>query len=169
MRKRLMLLGLPLLVVVFACSKSKTPATVSGKVTYKGETVPGGILYFYSLKEDGSPGAEFSCVIKSDGTYSSSQLPEGDLLVSIDTESKNPNSERAKADPSKYGKGTGKGAFADPKMMMEQMKKNNNVPDMPSDDTSYLPIPKKYWEPATSGLKVTLKAGKNTFDFNLTD
>ena len=110
-RIRLFLLGLPLLVFVFACSKSQTAASASGKVTYNGAVVPGGIIYFYSLKEDGTPGAEFSFVIKPDGTYSGTQLPEGDMVVTIDTESKNPNPEqRPKMDPSKYG---GKGGMAE--------------------------------------------------------
>ena len=124
-RLRLVLIGLPLVVLIYACSKSTTPATVSGKVTYKGEVVPGGIIYFHTLKEDGTPGANYRTLIQPDGTYVLAQLPDVDMLVTIDTESYNPNpAARPKMDPSKYagaGKDKAGGGISDPKMMMEQI------------------------------------------------
>src|SRR5687768_3752861 len=57
-------------------------ANLSGKVTFKGEAVVAGRLFFFA-KEGLVPVAG---VIKSDGTYEVKNLPEGELTVCVLTD-----------------------------------------------------------------------------------
>src|SRR5438132_935181 len=97
---RLGLLLLLVLTLMAGCGqKSNTPAHVSGKVTYKGQPVPGGDLAFHS--PDKGVAHTF---LKSDGTYELAQVPTGTLKVTIDTEFLNPNQHKG-AYPGMQGKG----------------------------------------------------------------
>src|SRR5438445_7202157 len=66
------------LLILGGCSGAPTTATVSGKVTFKGQPLTGGRVAF--LSEDGR--VDFA-VIK-DGKYSTSQAPTGKIKVSIE-------------------------------------------------------------------------------------
>src|SRR5262249_52989677 len=101
-------------------------------------------------------------------TYEASDLPEKEMAVSIETESINPKAAEA-ADAAMKKSEIGKGAIADTKKMMEMMKKGTQIPEAGSVYGTYVQIPKKYGDPATSKLRTTLKSGNNTADFNLTD
>jgi hypothetical protein len=85
-------------------------------------------------------GAAYACGIRSDGTYSYVQLPKGELAVTIETEPVNPD-----------------------RKVEGESRKEGDVP------AKYVKINLKYADKGTSGLSVTLKAGKQTKDFNLTD
>jgi len=151
-------LALPLfLAVVSGCNDSATPATVSGKITYKGETVPSGSLTFHTEQ-----GGIFSYSLK-DGEYFGTDLPAGEYVVTVETESANPNPNLPKmAQPG----GKGKDPAADYKKKMEEMGK---VPATPGNAGPYVKIPSRYDSKKTSPLKVTVTRGKNTNDFALTD
>ena len=155
MTKARLLLTLPLLLLlVLGCQKSKTPAKLSGKVTYNGNPVTGGEMVFY-FGEGGAP----EVTIRSDGTYSATDLPVGEATVTIDTESINPKGKMA---PAQYGgvKGAGK-----EKMKMSPM------PEAASQSAKgeYVKIPLKYKDKKKSGLTVTLTSGEQTHDFELKD
>jgi hypothetical protein len=147
-------LGLLLLLVFVigssGCGTSKTnvPASVSGKVTYKGAPVTGGTVAF-NTKDAGS----YAAVIHSDGTYSSNQVPEGEFIVTIETESINPNMKKQV-----YG-GKAKGATS-PVPEKQAEKKDAGL---------YVPIPPRYADKTKSGLTATLKSGNQTHNFELTD
>src|SRR5437867_1207834 len=64
---------------------SNVPARVSGKVTYNGSPVPAGVLAFHT-KDAGT----YTCGIQ-DGSYSASDLPAGEIVVTITTELYNPS------------------------------------------------------------------------------
>jgi hypothetical protein len=146
-----LLLVLPLfLVLMSGCRKGNpnTPASLSGTVKYKGQLVKGGTLALYSKKG----GAVNSITIRPDGTYSGTDLPEGEMEVTIETESLNPNKEK----PEGYDKG------------MKMSPKPEGAGSDPGKG-EYVKIPPKYADKTTSKLTVTLKSGENTQDFNLTD
>jgi len=142
------LLFLLSLALVLGCGTSKTPARLSGKVTYKDAPVKGGTINLYP-KEGG-----YTIDINSDGTYDKAGLPSGDVDVTIETESIKPR------ELPKYGGGKG--------------GKDMTSPPPPgagggAPKGEYVKIPEKYAKKETSGLKVTLQPGANTKDFPLTD
>ncbi len=150
MKKARLALLLPLAVAValVGCSANKAPsAKATGKVTYKGQPVTGGSMQFFP-KEGGS----YSAVLKSDGTYQATQLPTGEMTVTVETESANKNREM----PS-YG---GKKTMSSPPPPGVKLGGGDNV---------YVKIPHKYADPKTSDLKVTIKSGNNPHDFELKD
>jgi hypothetical protein len=151
-------LALPLfLIVVSGCKTSSSPARVSGTVTYKGETVPTGSVTFHTEQ-----GAIFSYPLV-DGTYSGSDLPTGEMVVTVETESANPEGTKGRT----YGGGKAKGG--DPSDYAEKMKQMGKVPAGAANKGPYVPIPKKYSDKNTSPLKVTLTKGNNKLDFPLED
>ncbi|MFL5242269.1 MAG: hypothetical protein ACJ8FY_09190 [Gemmataceae bacterium] len=145
------------LVVLPGCTKSATPAGVSGKVTYKGDPIPAGSITFHM-----PDGGIFSYPIRN-GTYSGTDLPAGEMIVTIETESANKEG-RPKAT---YGRGGGSGGGEDYKARMQKMGK---VPETAEAGTGeYVKIPSKYGVKDKSPLRANLTKGKNTNDFDLTD
>lgn len=57
---------------------------VTGKVIYKGNPIRCGTITF-TLRDQ--PKKRMSCIINSDGTFSVKDAPQGELLVSLETES----------------------------------------------------------------------------------
>jgi hypothetical protein len=146
-RPRFLVLILPLsLVLVAGCGSNKSaPAKVSGKITYQNAPVTGGTIVFH-----GADGGIYSCGILADGTYEGTDLPAGDLKVTIETESINPNRKMPA-----YG---GKAGTQSPK-----------PEGATTGGGTYVKIPPKYADKDQSGLTVTLAKGKQTKDFTLTD
>lgn len=132
-------LALPLcLVVLIGCGKkSNAPASWTGTVTYNGKPVTGGMISLYA-KDAGL----YAVPIGADGNFSATQVPEGEVSVAVETESINPNKPT-------YGGAMGKGMDFTP----QEAKANRNK-------GTYVPIPRKYANPSTSGLKMTLTKGK---------
>jgi hypothetical protein len=149
-------LGLLLLLVVtlmVGCGqKSNAPAQVSGKVTYKGQPVPGGDLAFHSQN------GVAHTFLKPDGTFDLAELPTGTMKVTVDTEFLNTSTHRP-AYPGSQGKG---GSTMDPSKMQ------GGAPAKVSSG-EYMKIPQKYANPNTTDLTVTIQAGKNSHDFVLND
>ena len=86
-----LVLTLPLcLLAACGCGGNENPhapASVTGKVTYKGEPVPAGLINFIPKTE--GPSATGSLI--ADGTYSITDAPAGEFTVTIDNESLNPD------------------------------------------------------------------------------
>jgi hypothetical protein len=172
-RARLIAL-LPLVfLLAYGCSGAKQgPAGVSGKITYKGQPVTGGTIYFFP---EGS-GSSYSNGINEDGTYLVTDVPSGDCSVSIE----------ALPDPGKdkgpvYGGERGEQAA---KAAEEAKAKHKDKSGMgagqgmgspipgggpSSPQGKYMKLPEKYADPKTSGLKANIKKGSNTQNFDLTD
>jgi hypothetical protein len=154
--KSRLVLALPLcLFVVFGCDKtnSSTPASVSGKVTYKGEPVSGGVLMFNP--KPGTAGVVSSTILNPDGTYSVAQAPSGEFTVTVDTEFLNPD-KKTQAYPGSGGKA-----------MPSSTPPPSKAP--PGAEGKYVKIPKKYSDAKTSTLTAKLTSGKQTVNFELTD
>jgi hypothetical protein len=155
------------LAVVSGCNQSGTPANVSGKITYKGEVVSSGSIAFHpvapkSTEQGGLGSFPYPLV---NGTYSGSDLPTGEYVVTVETESANPDQKRPKkAEPGAGNKGDPAADYA---------KKMQEMGKAPTDGAAnvgpYVKIPTKYAQKNTSPLKVTLTKGKNSNDFDLTD
>ena len=160
-------------MLILGCSNENKefPAQVSGKVTYKGAAVTGGIITLYTA--EGSP---IQAPISNNGTYLFPNLPIGQMTVTIDTDSVNPES--MKKEEYKGGKGPGGGAAGMYKMKsapMPTLKKGqeNSKSPVPEgtqvNEAVFVKIPAKYKAKGTSGLSMELKAGKQTKDFELND
>lgn len=150
-------------------SKKSAPAQLSGTVTYKGAAVTGGILAFHS-----DVGA-YTAVINADGTYTVTDLPEGEVVVTVDTENLNPerkipeyNEKSGGAVGAKYGKSAQPAA---PSQGGKTKQETSPVPEgAPKTEVGqYVKIPLTYSDKTKSSLKVTLQAGKQQHNFELKD
>jgi hypothetical protein len=165
-RKSRITLVLPLfMLLALGCNTSNTPCNVSGKITYKGETVPTGSIQFYLA--DSGKGTEggkgmYSWAFR-DGAYSGSELPVGEYVVTVETESANPNKAQAKkVQP-------GGGGKKDDNSDYQQRMMDRGAFNGPTNTGPYVQIPAKYGDQKKTTLKATLTKGSNTINFDLTD
>jgi hypothetical protein len=173
------LLFILLFGLVLGCGSSKAaPAQVSGKVSYNGQPVPGGTVVFYS-----SAGV-YSAAINTDGTYTAADLPEGEMVVTVDTESLNPDRKTAAYTPSaikaraeagsksKYSGSSVPAAKSAPAASGAKDQKPNTSP-VPEganvDPVTYVKIPRNYADKTKSPLKVVLKSGSQEQNLELKD
>jgi hypothetical protein len=63
-------------------------ARVTGKVTYNGKPVQGGVIVFHSISDSKKSGGGS---LKEDGSYSVTNVPIGEAQVTVDTESLKPH------------------------------------------------------------------------------
>ena len=168
------LLWLPLslaLSLLLGCSSQKSaPSEVTGKVTYNGAPVTGGNMVFYSSN------GIYAVAIKPDGTYTAVDLPEGEMVVTVDTEGLNPDKKipeynaktAASGAKAMYG---GKAATPTGGPGTKMKQESSPVPEGSPQGTAgtYVKIPKDYADKTKTPLKVTLKAGSQTQDFELKD
>ena len=165
-------------MLILGCNNENKefPAQVSGKVSYKGSPVTGGIITLYTA--EGSP---IQAPISNNGTYLFPNLPVGQMTVTIDTDSVNP--ETMKKEDYTGGKGPGAGpggipagmykksvATPSPTLKKGQVATKEPLPEgAQTNEAIYVKIPAKYKAKGTSGLTIELKAGKQTKDFELND
>jgi hypothetical protein len=169
-RKVRCLLFVPLFlaVAVAGCKSGSTPTQVSGKVTYNGGPVTGGVIRF------GAPGQDASAqgYVKEDGTYTVSDVPQGEMIVWINTEEINPEPKGKPKGIVGYGQPGQKEGMSGAASMIDSLKKGKM--DIPAGAGGtvgkYMPIPDKYQSKKDSTLRATCKGGKQTgVDFTLTD
>jgi hypothetical protein len=129
------------LVVLAVAGCGRSTGHVTGKVTYKGQPLPSGTVLFH-----GPDGPTGHSVIGPDGRYEVRDVPVGACKITVQSHSHVPH-------------GMFRGALRDPDFKMPR-----EVPR----ELRYVPIPKKYEDPAHSGLAHTVKAGKQTYDLALT-
>ncbi|HEY7424028.1 MAG TPA: carboxypeptidase-like regulatory domain-containing protein [Gemmataceae bacterium] len=156
LRRSFLVLSFGLLVA--GCSDK---GDVSGKVTYNGKPLPGGIVTFFPS----SRGGVFNAKINEDGSYSLSKVPAGKMKITVvSTSSKPPLSPMAKK-------------------MAQQMKAKKHeftkeeLDKMPAEYRAALdpssgpekrvPIPPKYVDPEKSGLEYTVLDGKQEHNIEL--
>jgi hypothetical protein len=121
---------------------------LTGQIKYKDKPLGGGTITFYHPE-----GGVYPFPIDPEGTYAASDLPIGNLTVTIETET------ARTAHPTEYADGRGHKMQLSPKP--EEAKKQAGV------EGSYVKIPPKYAGETTSGLSVTLAGGRNTHNFDL--
>jgi len=127
------------------------PTQVTGSVIYKGEKLKAGVITFHN------PKGIVTIPLREDGTFSAVDLPDGEVVVTVETESLNPK--KAKKT---YGGAKGKGSTA-------YAPTGIAPPSTAMGSEHYVKIPAKYGRAAESPLKVTLGKGKQKKDFELTD
>jgi hypothetical protein len=140
--------GLLLSFLALGCGGSNaTVNTLEGKITYKGADVTGGSIIFYPAGGGPVPG-----FIKADGTYIASDVPPGEVTVTIDTASV---------------QNTGK------VIVSGKAPSGSDASKYPGGDiqggAKAVKIPAKYADRNKSGLKFTVGNGKNEKNFELTD
>jgi hypothetical protein len=130
---------------------------VSGSITYKGSPLKAANMAFHTNDGTAYPG-----LVSSDGTYIANDLPAGDFVITVETES-------FKSAAST----TGSGRF-DAKYRKQQDSRQAPS-DMPAATTvtemvaQYTKIPSKYANPKTSPLSITLKPGRQVHAVEITD
>jgi hypothetical protein len=143
--------------LVAGCSSGKNPeapARVSGVVTYQGKPLPGGMIAFHPAGK-----APYSSAIGADGTYEVVDLPAGEMAVTVETESVNPDRKSQT-----YG-----GAIGE-RMKAERLKAEGKAGTMPQQPTGrYRKIPSQYANAKTSPLTLTLEAGRQVKPIELKD
>jgi hypothetical protein len=135
-------------------------ARVSGALTYNGKPIKGGVMMFH-----GPGGVAYQAQISPDGTYSATDIGAGEMVVTVDTESVNPE---------KMGGNVPKTAEASARMAASQMRAKaegggNASAPAPSPADLYVKIPAKYAKANTSTCTVTLKPGRQVLNIDLTD
>jgi hypothetical protein len=114
------------------------PATVTGKVTYRGRPVTRGAVVFLSADKTARSG-----VIQPDGSYTVANVPRGMTRIGV-----------VSRDPA-----TGRGAWR---------KRRSRPPGTPLPATpGWFPLPSGFETPETSGLSCTVAGGRFHYDIDL--
>lgn len=169
-----------MLVFASGCGSSKTAsASITGKITLNGQPVTGGNLYFHS------DAGTYSASIDSSGTFRATDIPPGDMTVTIDNDFLDPNRKipvynGGKSGPLGAGGGGagGKkyGAMSGPTggAPMTQYKGKGVELAAPPEgaqtvkDGTFVKIPDIFKKKETSTLKLKIEPGKNEKDITLT-
>jgi hypothetical protein len=163
------------ILAVAGCGGGNNNGRVEGKVTFDGQPVTGGNVTFFT-----SSGAAYSANIRSDGSYSIADVPPGEMTVTVETESINPN----KKPPPTYGGGSGSGPGAGmyggkggggggpgapkgPDGKPYTMDKSPTPEGAAPQEGVYVKIPEKYASREKSGITKSVNSGKQTIDIEL--
>lgn len=152
-----------LLLLALGCKKGGASARVHGKVTYKGTPVTAGTVTFQP-KEGGGL---YPVPIQADGTYAARDLPYGEMVVTIETESANPKPKPTMMDYRKDRMGKVRGGNDTKKPVQMTSPTPKDAPK--AEQGKYVRIPVKYGSKDQSGLAVNLTSGNQEENFNLTD
>jgi hypothetical protein len=167
--KRQLFLGLTLApLIALGCSRANpnAPANVHGKVLYNGKPVTGGTLTLFAPVSSNK--GRVSVSIDGDGLYGATDLPSGELVATVETESV----KAASQPPQKpqYG-GANRGAMGGQNYTQMMKQRGAHIPEANSSRKGqvYVKIPSRYANQDTSPLRVTLTKGDLKQDFELTD
>jgi len=144
------------LLLTTGCSSK---GTVTGKVSYQGQTLKGGTVVF--VPEGG--GGVFRSTIAEDGAYTVAKVPPGLAKITVETKSLKPIS---------IPGGANKGAIKStlPPDIMKDAPPGTDLEkmfDFEGPAKKYVPIPDKYSDPDKSGLTYTVKSGKQEHNIDL--
>lgn len=150
------ILPLAALVAGLGCGQTSNPiapARISGKISYKGQPIKAGVMNFYTPE-----GVAYSAQISKDGTYSATDIPAGELVVTVETESLSP-----------ARKGGAEAALRQKMSASMVQQRPGGTGGGTAEPEPYIKIPNKYANPKTSPLTVTTKPGRQVHDIDLTD
>src|SRR5262245_31436662 len=160
----------PALVLLLPVVAGCAPAIgkVTGKVTYNGQPVPGG---FVTFRPADARQNSITATLEPDGRFPTIEIPAGEVMVTIDNRELEPRSGIPSLPPGlplspemRAKLGSGKSAPTPPPEGAPRIGEDERRPS-----GRYLPIPVKYYDAETSGLKFTIKGGEQTLDIVLTD
>jgi hypothetical protein len=144
----LVIRAIPLLLLLAAVGCGGSTATVTGKVTYKGEPVTSGSVVFY-----GDNGKVDSGLLDADGSYTIGRAPVGVVKVAVLASMEAKASQGGKPLGPPLGKGKPKKGYEEVKPSPEKVLKST--------------IPERYKDPQTSGLIYTVASGKQVINLDL--
>lgn len=147
------------LALLAGCGQS--PATLTGKVTYKGAALKGGNVI---LIPDGS-GETFSAQIQEDGTYKFEQLKSGKYKVCVETDSLKPQRQYGPKIPKNIKNEPPPGANIPAEAGYKMAPPAGAV--AAENARKYVPIPPDYADPEKTSLSLDVKGGSNTHDITL--
>jgi hypothetical protein len=127
-----------ILVSLSACRDQR--GTVTGTVKYKGEPVPSGQVLFYGAGDQSA-----IATINADGSYTATNVPLGPVKVALAMPPSTEGMEKAA------------------KVMKKRFGKGNAYPE----GVKTVSLPKKYADPAHSGLGLTVNAGAQPFNIDI--
>jgi hypothetical protein len=131
---------LALLLVLIAACGSRSKATVTGTVKYKGEPVPSGQVIFYGAGDQSA-----IAMINDDGSYKATNVPLGPVKVALVTPPSTAGMEKAA------------------KVMKTRFGKGNAYPE----SVKAVSLPKRFSDPAKSGLGLTVTQGTQPYNINI--
>src|SRR5918994_535932 len=75
------------LIIGLGCTtgNNAAPARVSGSLAYNGQPIKAALMKFHTPE-----GVAYAAQVSADGTYSATDIPVGELIVTIETDSFNP-------------------------------------------------------------------------------
>ena len=160
------------LVLAAGCSDSGLKlGRVSGKVTYKGQPVQGGIVSFMPDEAKGTVGPPASGAIGSDGSYTMSTNSSGDgalvgyhkvAVVGVDPNPVNPGAAvDPESNPEGYMEAKAKSAAA--ARVGGARKQEDVFTDRAGQKYRYV-VPKKFANPEESGIIAKVDRGSNTLN-----
>jgi hypothetical protein len=128
---------------------------VSGKVIYNGQPLPGGRLTFRPADPELN---SVPALIGADGSYEATP-PVGEVTIAVDNSELRPPEpgQRPGLPPGFKLPGQGGAVKAGGAAESAEGKLTGK----------YVPIPEKYYQAETSGLKYTVKKGSETYDIKL--
>jgi hypothetical protein len=155
-------IALPFLLLAMAgCGPGQ--GKVTGRVLYAGTPVPGGRVLFVPV----TPGQNSVSALLTEGGDYEAVLPTGEVQVSVDNRELEPRP----AIPHGIPRGLPGGAQA---KIAEALKKEAMAAPAGSTENprqkipgKYLAIPKKYYDPKTSGIQFTVQRGDQKHDIEL--
>jgi len=134
------------------CAKNPhAPASISGSVSFNGQPIKAGSMKFHTAQ-----GVAYDAQLTGDGTYSATDIPEGELVVTVETESISPH---------KKGPKGAEAAMRAKAGITQPPPAGMAAPVDPS--AFYIKLPEKYNNPKTSPLTVTVKSGRQVHDVKL--
>jgi hypothetical protein len=168
--KWIVMAGACTLTLVIGCGYDNglNLARVHGKVTYLGEPVKNGTVFFKPDEGKGTIGPSATGSIRDDGTYVASTDYAGDgaivgthMIGLTALESVTPGSEQDK-EPSGSIQAKAKGANTRP----TRKKQGELFTDSGGRKYRYV-VPKKLSNPSESGISVKVERGSNSFNFEI--
>ena len=163
-RRHLLCIPLFLMVVMIGLgcgSKKMASGKIYGKVTYNGAPVTGGDVAFHT--DVGG----YSAGITPEGTYQIGEIPLSDAIVTVSTESLNPNVKKQTYQGQSSGPGPKVGGVAGVKKGAET---SSPIPDEgKSAKGTYVKIPAKYADKTKSPLKFKVTGESQEINLELTD
>ena len=121
-------------------------ASVSGKVSYKGQTVKGGTVSF--IGPDNWTGMS---QIAEDGSYTISKAPHGQVKIIVETKTAKPNAMMSRM----------------PKPPKDAPVPKGSMYDTQGQADRYVAIPDRYADKDKSGLTYEVKSGKQEHNISL--
>ncbi len=139
------------LVTAAGCGSPK--GTVSGKVTFKGQPLPGGTISFVPEK-----GGAVTADIQEDGSFTAPNVPTGPAKITVETMSVRPQAESGVKPMTPPPDAIPPGI--DPKNLPPAMRAKTQ-------EKKFVPIPEGYGDPEKSELTYTVKSGKQVHNVDL--